>query len=223
MDKAYSKYLTIDTDDETFTSRDKPNILISIFHRGVVLPEPELPKHQRIGPVTKGKKLPEEFNIKLPNDQRGVVLKKMAVIKSPLRMSANAPAKQRHIKYGLCRWLMDTGCGWDLADEGDLKMAGMLNIIVKAPRGLRLKTPAGVAQCDNEVPLHIPVLEEAIKARGCPKTPNVLSIGRRCMLDGYSFHWPKLSDKPYLITPSGRKVILEVDGYIPYLICQDEW
>jgi len=28
-----------------------------------------------------------------------------------------------------------------------------------------------------------------VKAHVFPKTPNVLSIGRRCQLDGYSFHW----------------------------------
>ena len=53
--------------------------------------------------------------------------------------------------------------------------------------------------------------------RVCDSTPNVLSIGRRVVLEGFEFHWPRFSQQPYLITPAGKHVYLEVDGYIPYL------
>ena len=48
------------------------------------------------------------------------------------------------------------------------------------------------------------------------KTPAVLSIGRRCMVDGYSFHWQKFKN-PYLISPNGYKIELEVENFCPYL------
>ena len=49
-----------------------------------------------------------------------------------------------------------------------------------------------------------------------PDTPTVLSIGRRCMEHGYGFWWEPYG-LPILILPDGRYIILEVDGYIPYL------
>ena len=47
-------------------------------------------------------------------------------------------------------------------------------------------------------------------------SPPVLSVGKRCMEEGYSFHW--LSGRePYLISPDGVKHVLEIDNMVPYL------
>ena len=35
------------------------------------------------------------------------------------------------------------------------------------------------------------------------------------------FHWPAWSSQPYLVTPKGKIIYLEVDGYIPYLYLDD--
>ena len=47
-------------------------------------------------------------------------------------------------------------------------------------------------------------------------TPAVLSVGERCQEHGYAFHWPR-GQKPYLETPDGRRIQLEVIGNVPYL------
>ena len=47
-------------------------------------------------------------------------------------------------------------------------------------------------------------------------TPNVLSVGLRCMEYGYSFHWPS-GQVPYLITPDGFQVDCEVENDVPTL------
>ncbi len=59
-------------------------------------------------------------------------------------------------------------------------------------------------------------LNEDIEPFVMASTPAVLSIGRRCMDFGYEFRWPA-GKLPYFITPSGVKVTLIVDDYIPYL------
>ena len=41
------------------------------------------------------------------------------------------------------------------------------------------------------------------------------------MLDGYSFHWEPFRN-PYMETPDGDRVELEVDGFIPYLRDDEE-
>ena len=48
-------------------------------------------------------------------------------------------------------------------------------------------------------------------------SPNVLSLGRRCVVDGYTFVWPPHSMRPYFIKPNGEKIYLRVEDYCPYL------
>ena len=49
-----------------------------------------------------------------------------------------------------------------------------------------------------------------------PSTPPVLTIGRRCMREGFSFIW-KAGELPYMIRPDGLIVPLQVSEGIPYL------
>ena len=46
--------------------------------------------------------------------------------------------------------------------------------------------------------------------------PAVISVGKRCMNMGYSFHWPS-GKNPFLVCPDGMIVELDVHGDIPYL------
>ena len=48
-------------------------------------------------------------------------------------------------------------------------------------------------------------------------TPDVLSIGRRCVEDGYSFNWKPYSLHPTITTPDGRVVELTSRDCVPYL------
>ena len=48
------------------------------------------------------------------------------------------------------------------------------------------------------------------------ETPAVLSVGVRCMEQGYSFVWPADS-KPYFIRPDHKVIELNVDGRVPVI------
>ena len=48
-------------------------------------------------------------------------------------------------------------------------------------------------------------------------TPDVLSMGRRCMEDGYSFVWPAYSCSPQFQLPTGEVLVCQVRGFIPYV------
>ena len=48
------------------------------------------------------------------------------------------------------------------------------------------------------------------------QTPAVLSIGRRCMLHGYSFHGPA-SKSLYVLKPNREKIVCDVHAYAPYV------
>ena len=46
--------------------------------------------------------------------------------------------------------------------------------------------------------------------------PVVLSIGRQCMLHGYSVHCPS-SKSPCFLKPDGTKIVCDVHAYAPYI------
>ena len=66
------------------------------------------------------------------------------------------------------------------------------------------------------LPLHSTALDRDVEPLVLEQTPSVLSIGRRCMEEGFSFWWPA-GGNPILYMPDGRQIELEVIDYIPYL------
>jgi hypothetical protein len=64
----------------------------------------------------------------------------------------------------------------------------------------------------------IPQLDEMAEVLCGDKTPVVSSVGKRCLDMGYSFYWPPFSQRPFFVKPDGSRVIIEVEGNIPYLI-----
>ena len=59
-------------------------------------------------------------------------------------------------------------------------------------------------------------LKRHIKPLLLSNTPPVLSVGKRCMEEGFSFHWPA-NEAPYLVGPNGKRHQLEIDNLVPYL------
>ncbi|CAE7336630.1 unnamed protein product [Symbiodinium sp. KB8] len=60
------------------------------------------------------------------------------------------------------------------------------------------------------------VITEPINAYVLDDTPSVLSLGKRCMKQGYGFVWPP-GDNPFMINPDGKRISLFVNGDIPYV------
>ena len=59
---------------------------------------------------------------------------------------------------------------------------------------------------------------EVLETHIMEASPAVMSLGARCQLHGYDFIW--LGSRgwpPYFITPSGKIIIMEVIGRIPYI------
>jgi len=113
------------------------------------------------------------------------------------------------------RWIWDTGTGNDLIGKEDLSAAAKREMI-PIPSPLYLNTAAGVVGVDKKVALQSVALEDTVGPLVLASSPPVLSCGRRCMVEGYSFHWEKFCN-PYLVLPSGKRRELEVQDYVPYL------
>jgi len=115
-------------------------------------------------------------------------------------------------------WMMDTGCGHDLI--GNSMAEGYVTRVNRAPDGQMVEThfaiAGGLVSTCLVVPMNCPALRQIVHPHLLPDTPAVLSIGKRCMEEGYQFVW-KPYTKPFLITPDGIIIPLDVEGNIPIL------
>jgi hypothetical protein len=81
-----------------------------------------------------------------------------------------------------------------------------------------LNTVNGLTSIAKEVTMHLPQLDEMADVLCFQNTPSVISIGGRCIGKGYAFCWPPHSQNPFFVKPDGTKVIVEVEGNIPYVM-----
>ena len=109
-------------------------------------------------------------------------------------------------------WLMDTGCSFDLVDND--VTAKLKRHIRPVDERLLLNTANGDLEVRQQIDLRIPELGEQVTALVLPSTPSVLSIGKRCMREGYHFEWRPYSP-PTLVTPSG--LVIELVDDVPCL------
>ena len=98
---------------------------------------------------------------------------------------------------------MDTGCAHDLVSKS----------MAEGFEKTRLPCPQGFATANGRATayLKVPMCSKAMGGQIAPytlsDTPAVLSVGRRCVEEGYSFIW-KASETPYLETLTGDRVLL---------------
>ena len=66
--------------------------------------------------------------------------------------------------------------------------------------------------------MFLQMLQGFVEPRALDSSPNVLSLGHRCVVDGYIFHWDGYSIHPWLMHPRTLdKFFLEVLDFVPYL------
>ena len=83
-------------------------------------------------------------------------------------------------------------------------------------KAVRMSTPNGLVDANKSVSFSVPELGSPIDAYVLEHTPTVVSIGTRCVNLGYHFVWRPYK-RPYIITPGGKKITLEVINNVPYL------
>ena len=120
---------------------------------------------------------------------------------------------------GPSMWLMDTGTPFDIVSQQELSDELQARKY-KTKLNVNLQTANGIAKIKWQVPLKVkmsPAWRETIRPIMMEgTTPAALSIGRRCVVDGYSFHWPAFGD-PTFVDPHGRNIPLVVSDYCPYI------
>ena len=171
---------------------------------------------QRIGDVPEeGEKGVCLLNIPVRNPSVGIVDK---VAASPRTGRASAARKARRRKSNVKIWLVDSGCGHDLISKREVRESNLDQESCETPVGFNTANGSTVAH--NVAPLYIDELDCNIAPYVLPSTPAVVSMGKRCGHEGYSFIW--MSGKcPYFITPDKKRIRLRVAGDIPYLVPGD--
>ena len=112
---------------------------------------------------------------------------------------ATALASPFQSSSGRRRYVADTGAGHHYTNFDDLSESERRSIrTVKVPH--KLATSLGITSADKEVDeFQIEFLGSVRKAVILKDTPNILSIGRLVVDDGYAFWWPWGSSSPVLM------------------------
>ena len=86
--------------------------------------------------------------------------------------------------------------------------AWQFDMITRANIPIQLSTANDLISSDKIAPQQIGEPGEVAEPYVLDQSPDVLSIGRRCVQKGHSFNWPPYSLKPALAGPSGQIVAL---------------
>jgi hypothetical protein len=121
-------------------------------------------------------------------------------------------------QLGVNKMIADTGSGLHLLSMEIIDRNKVRKYLKELKAPICFDTAGGQTTCKYELELHVPSLSQfQITAHILDDTPSVLSIGRFCIDNGFSFHWPANSETPYFETPWGSIIELAVEDYIPYL------
>ena len=110
--------------------------------------------------------------------------------------------------------IADTGSEEDLMSHSDLEVhfKDKAKKIPSSP--VSLITANGPVDAETKHEVYNEALMNSPQFVELPSTPAVCSVGKKCMEQGFSFHWPT-GEAPYFICPNGQKVQYQLRGYVP--------
>ena len=124
---------------------------------------------------------------------------------------------------GVRYWLQDTGCPVDLANRKSLPPK-LVPHIKESEEPQNFDTANGPLPASQQVEMQVEGVPDNVRPYVLEDSPDVMTIGRRCVRLGYGFHWNPWSTKPYYDLPKklgGGKLQLVSIGDVPYLA--DTW
>ena len=112
--------------------------------------------------------------------------------------------------------LSDAGSGNDLVCKDDID-SSLRDLIVPAGRVVELITANGLMTVTEKALLQVEPLGCVIEPLVLESCPPVLTVGKRCVEEGWGFYWPPYTP-PYYVKPDGKKVKHIVKRNFPYVI-----
>jgi hypothetical protein len=126
-----------------------------------------------------------------------------------------AEDQQKHSVIANLAWVVDSGATFDTVPLGYAKREELQRIPLLNP--IEINTANGPAVAEHGVVLQLPGMPEYVCATEMPNSPALMSVGRRCMVHGYSFIW-MAGREPYFISRDAACIIpCVIRGGVPYL------
>eukprot|EP00971_Amphidinium_carterae_P183811 3648649-Amphidinium_carterae.1 len=114
-------------------------------------------------------------------------------------------------------WVIDSGAGCDLIGKNSASNSE-LEKSVHSDRVYNFATANGQTETRDKVSCEVEGINAIIQPHLLDQCPAVMSLGRRVMQDGFSFHWSsKEPESPFLVDPLGNLIKLRVHNFVPVL------
>ena len=113
-------------------------------------------------------------------------------------------------------WIADTGSAQDLVCETMVHPSS----VYESNFPLELTTANGSQSAQKQADVHVGCIDKSIQPYVLPDTPAVVSVGMRCLKDGWDFVWRAFS-RPYFKKKNGERIKLEIKDFVPYLPSSD--
>ena len=111
------------------------------------------------------------------------------------------------------RFILDSGSGHDLISA---RKAERMNLKKRTCDPIMFHTANGSTATQTEAEIDLGTFDMTSHAYVLDDTPSVMSLGKRCMEEGYSFVWPS-GKMPFMITKEGERIDLTIHDDIPYI------
>ena len=110
-------------------------------------------------------------------------------------------------------WIADTGSAQDLVNDSELPD----DYGYYSNNPIRMITANGETSSSKQGRVFVPKLGKTIDPYLVRSSPPVISVGMRCVDDGYDFIWRgSKGEPPYMVKPHGERIELVVRDYVPY-------
>ena len=107
----------------------------------------------------------------------------------------------------------DSGSGHDLISA---RKAERMNLKKRTCDPIMFHTANGSTATQTEAEIDLGTFDMTSQAYVLDDTPSVMSLGKRCMEEGYSFVWPS-GKMPFMVTKNGERIDLTIHDNIPYI------
>ena len=154
--------------------------------------------------------------IKLDNDHEGLVFSEELVAHEAgrsLKKSKNMMCISLPVQARNRRFILDSGSGHDLISA---RKAERMNLKQRTYDPIMFHTANGSTTTQTEAEIDLGTFDVTSHAYVLDDTPSVMSLGKRCMGEGYSFVWPS-GKMPFMITKDGERIDLTIHDNIPYV------
>ena len=156
----------------------------------------------------------------MPAKQRGSWPKNVFKLKEHERATFFSPSENRclpasTLKFEEREFVVDSGASMHMISKKDLSDAEM-DTLTKSCSLTIVITANGEVQTHEEAIVYVKELEKFLTMKVLENTPAVLSLGKLCDENGYSYEWIN-GQKPHLIK-DGIRIICNTENFVPIVV-----